>query len=356
MVLTLGIETSCDETSCAVVEDGRKILSNVIFSQIDLHRKTGGVVPEVAAREHVVKIIPVLEEALAKAGVKFSDMDAIAVTAGPGLLSSLLIGINAAMTLAKVLNIPLIPVNHIEGHMYANFLISGLLVTRSPLPVTPSFPAAVLTVSGGHNELLIWKGHGKYQFLGATLDDAAGEAFDKVARLLDLPYPGGPEIQKAAENGDPTKYALPRPWVTKWDFSFSGLKTAVLRLVLAEKAQHGKSLSAQVKSDIAASFQEAVCEVLATKVVNAAKEFGVKEIHLAGGVSANKHLRHWVQKLIAKKFSHPPALRFCTDFSLCTDNAAMIAAAGYFKYKKNSSNYQKWKRIQADPNLEIHEW
>lgn len=342
----LGIETSCDETSCAVVENGRRILSNVISSQIALHRKTGGVVPEVAAREHVVKIVPVLEMALEKAGVKLAQIDAIAVTAGPGLLSSLLIGVNAAMTLALVHKKPLIPVNHIEGHIYANWLTTSS---------QPKFPTAVLTVSGGHNELLIWKGHGEYKFLGATLDDAAGEAFDKVARLLGLPYPGGPEIQKAALNGDPTKYPLPRAWLPEspWDFSFSGIKTAVLYLLKKEFGHKlqitNYKLPGQFISDVAASFQEAVCEVLATKLVNAAKKYRVKEVHLAGGVSANTCLREWAQNLLPKDMT----LRFCHNLILCTDNAAMIAAAGYFRYKKNPAKYKKWRPIIADPNLKL---
>jgi N6-L-threonylcarbamoyladenine synthase len=347
-MLILGIETSCDETACAVVENGQRILSNVIASQIAIHRKTGGVVPEVAAREHVVKIVPVLKMALEKARVKWSDIDAIAVTAGPGLLSSLLIGVNAAMTIALVHKKPLIPVNHIEGHIYANWLEDK----------APKFPAAVLTVSGGHNELLIWKGHGEYKFLGATLDDAAGEAFDKVARLLGLPYPGGPEIQKAALKGDPTKYPLPRPWLREspWDFSFSGLKTAVFYLT---KKMSPRTLR-QAQGDIAASFQEAVCEVLATKLVNAAQKYRVREVHLAGGVSANKRLRDWVKNLIHHSSF---VIRYCRDISLCTDNAAMIASAGYFRYKKNPFKYlayrqagKKWRPITADPNFKIKNW
>ena len=367
-MLILGIETSCDETSCAVVENGRRILSNVIASQIAMHRKTGGVVPEVAAREHVVKIVPVLEEALKNARVPLRKIDGIAVTAGPGLLSSLLIGANAAATLAFVLKKPLIPVNHIEGHIYANWLEQGFHSAKTPKPREPKFPAAVLTVSGGHNELLIWKGHGSYRFLGATLDDAAGEAFDKVARLLGLPYPGGPEIQRAALRGNPEKYALPRAWVTPWDFSFSGLKTAVLYLIKKHYppplnlTPRSSPMDPQFIADVAASFQEAACEVLATKVVNAAKKFRAKEIHLAGGVSANYRLRTYVQKFIHSAFptSSPltplPSLRFCENLTLCTDNAAMIAAAGFYHYQKNPSAYKKWHPVLADPNLEIENW
>lgn len=345
-MLTLGIETSCDETACAVVKDGREILSNAIASQIKMHRKTGGVVPEVAAREHVVKITPVLDEALSKAKLKLEDIDVIAVTAGPGLLSSLLIGVNSAMTLAMVLKKPLVPINHIEGHIYANWLTDD---QKSP---APKFPAAILTVSGGHNELFIWKNHGEYQFLGATLDDAAGEAFDKVARLLGLPYPGGPEIQKAAEKGEAKRYPLPRAWLPEqpWNFSFSGLKSAVLRLVKEHK------MTPIFASDVAASFQDAVCDVLAKKTVNAAIKFKVKEIQLAGGVSANKKLREYVQNYIDKINTPRPSLRFCEKIPLCTDNAAMIAAAGHFKFKKNPAKYKKWRPIIADPNLEIDPW
>lgn len=356
-MLILGIETSCDETSVAVVKDGRILLSNVIFSQIEIHRKTGGVVPEVAAREHIVKIIPVIQESLAKAGCSLKDINAIAVTYGPGLLTSLLTGVNTAMALAKVLKIPLIPVNHIEGHMYANWIDvdNGKLIRENEIQNTdslsnpPQFPLVVLTASGGHNELILWKGHGKYKFLGATLDDAAGEAFDKVARLLGLPYPGGPQISKAAENGDSTKYPLPRAWLTKWDFSFSGLKTAVLRLV--EKNADIRT-QPQFVADVSASFQESVVDVLATKLAKAAKKYKVKEAHLAGGVSANKRLRARARELL------PPdiQLKFCADISLCTDNAAMIAAAGYYRYQANPQKYKNWKAVEGNPNLTVKNW
>lgn len=364
-MFVLGIETSCDETAVAVVKNGRQILSNVVYSQIALHQKTGGVVPEVAAREHVVKIMPALEEALAKAKITLEEIDAIAVTAGPGLLSSLLIGVNAAATLAMFVQKPLVPVNHIEGHIYANWLkvrdlrsgaqtqraLRDLAGAKAPKNVgqPPKFPIAVLTVSGGHNELLIMRGHGDYKFLGATLDDAAGEAFDKIARLLGLGYPGGPAIQKAAGKGVLGRYPLPRPFLKNWDFSFSGLKTAVLYLT---KKHPAKTASPQFVADVAAEFQESVCEVLATKLANAAKKFRVKEVHLAGGVSANTRLREWAQKLLPRGM----ILRFCKNFGLCTDNAAMIAAAGYFKFKKNPAAYKKWAPIIADPNLELMQW
>ncbi|PIQ77566.1 tRNA (adenosine(37)-N6)-threonylcarbamoyltransferase complex transferase subunit TsaD [Candidatus Peregrinibacteria bacterium CG11_big_fil_rev_8_21_14_0_20_46_8] len=382
-MLILGIETSCDETSVAVVKNGRLVLSNIISSQIDLHRKTGGVVPEVAAREHVVRIVPVIEEALKKArlpgiqrSLQLSDIDAIAVTYGPGLLSSLLTGVSAAMTLAKVLNVPLIPVNHIAGHISANFLVDAQDIKEGArLPPAPKFPAVVLTASGGHNELVLWHDHGKYTFLGATLDDAAGEAFDKVARMLGLPYPGGPSIQKAAQAGDPTRYPLPlvflEPWPlgkkskeavqkavesghsTKanynWNFSFSGLKTAVRNLT------YGKRRTKRFIADVAASFQEVVCHVLAEKLVRAAQIYKVNEVHLAGGVSANSRLR----ELVAEKVAIPEIaaqkirLRYCSSLQFCTDNAAMIASAGYFLYKKEPAKYKKWQPIEADPNLKL---
>lgn len=363
-MLILGIETSCDETAAAIVKDGREIISNVVFSQIALHQATGGVVPEVAAREHVVKIAPVIKEAFMKAKITPHEIDAVAVTAGPGLLSSLLIGVNAAMTLATVYKKPLVPVNHVEGHIYANW-INRVMVSlsnhdtvntrtlREPQGDTiPQFPIAVLTASGGHNELVLMHDHGDYKFLGATLDDAAGEAFDKVARLLGLGYPGGPAIEATAKNGDPTRYAFPRAWVTGYDFSFSGLKTSVLYLL---KKIPKNRLNKKTIADVAASFQDAVCEVLAKKLVRAAQEFKAKEIHLAGGVSANKRLREWTQNIIQKEFTHftPPLLRFCENISLCTDNAAMIAAAGYFKFHKSPKKFNKWSPIIADPNLEI---
>ncbi|MFA6521579.1 MAG: tRNA (adenosine(37)-N6)-threonylcarbamoyltransferase complex transferase subunit TsaD [Candidatus Gracilibacteria bacterium] len=351
-MLILGIETSCDETAVAIVKDGREILSNVIYSQIALHKKTGGVVPEVAAREHVVKIVPAIESAVKNAGINFEDIDAVAFVSGPGLMSSLLIGANAAQTVAHVLKKPLIAVNHVEGHIYANWLKNKNpeeAHTLGSKDSDPEFPILVLTVSGGHNELILWKNHGDYKFLGATLDDAAGEAFDKVARLLGLSYPGGPAIQKAAQNGNPENYPLPRAWVTKYDFSFSGLKTAVLRMT---KKHEKKLKSPQFVADVAASFQESVCEVLATKLVNAAKTFHVREAHLAGGVSANARLREIAQKLLPPQIR----LRFCGKISLCTDNAAMIAAAAYFKFKKHPRAYKKFTPIVVNPNLELKKW
>ncbi len=329
-MLILGIETSCDETTAAIVEDGRVVKSNVISSQIDLHRKTGGVVPEVAAREHVMKMLPVIDEALSTADVSFDDVDAIAVTQRPGLIAALLVGTSTANTLALLGEKPLIPVNHIEGHIYSNWL------ERDDV----KFPAVVLTVSGGHNDLVLMKGHGEFEPIGATRDDAAGEAFDKVARLLGLPYPGGPEISQLAESGDPERYNLPRALLDgSFDFSFSGLKSAVLRLV----QQEGDGLQ---REDLAASFQEAICDVLSAKLVRAAEKYDVREVHLAGGVSANQRLR----KLTAERLeasSSDAILRFPMEVPFCTDNAAMIAAAGYFMYQKNPSQYTDLRNVEA---------
>jgi N6-L-threonylcarbamoyladenine synthase len=285
----LGIETSCDETACSIVEDGRKVLSNTVFSQIDIHAKTGGVVPEVAAREHVLKMIPVLDECMKQADCTWNDIFAIAITRGPGLLSSLIIGTETASVISYLREKPLIPVQHITGHIYSNWL---------EIEDEIEFPILVLTVSGGHNELILMRDHHKFEVLGETLDDAAGEAFDKVSRILGLGYPGGPLISKSAESGDHFAFALPRALLEKdsLDFSFSGLKTAVLDTVKAEMKKYGwrseSDFSEQFKCDISASFQEAVCDVLSEKLMRALKKYpDVKEVHLAGGVSANLRLR-----------------------------------------------------------------
>lgn len=365
-MIILGIETSCDETATAVVKDGREVLSNVVASQIILHRKTGGVVPEVAAREHSVKIVPVINEALKKAKAKLAQIDAIAVTKGPGLQTSLLVGTNAAQTLALVLKKPLIPVNHIEGHMYANWLKADARLRQAQPDRMPDFPIAVLTASGGHNELILWKDHGRYQFLGSTLDDAAGEAFDKVARLLGLSYPGGPAIEQMAKKGRHEKYLLPIPLLKPWNpkngkplnfnFSFSGIKTAVLYFLRDfHKNFPGEKITKQTKADLAASFQYSVCEVLSEKLVLAAKKYRVKEIHLAGGVSANDYLLKLVQEKIEALGLRGIPLRY-PPLSLCTDNAAMIAIAGYHQFKKHPERYRRWKPVIPSPNLPIKNW
>ncbi len=314
----LGIETSCDETACAVVEDGRVLLASTVASQMEIHARYGGVYPEVASRQHILSIMPVIEETLAKADLDLSKMDAIAVTRGPGLAGSLVVGVNAAKGLALGLGLPVVGVNHLEGHIYSAWVHNA----GEPAPDEPHFPLMVLLVSGGHSELDLMTDHLEYQRLGSTLDDAAGEAFDKVARLLGLSYPGGPAIQRSAEEGDGTRFQFPRAWLEgRWDFSFSGLKTAVLR---ETKTYQSKGRSLPV-TDLAASFQAAVVDVLYTKTMQAAREFGAREIIVAGGVSANRSLRETF--LNQKDFKvHIPPLR------LCTDNAAMIAAAGYFRF------------------------
>jgi N6-L-threonylcarbamoyladenine synthase len=314
----LAIETSCDETACAVLEDGRAILSSVVASQMEVHARYGGVFPEVASRQHVLTIIPVIEEALAKAHLRLGDVDAIAVTQGPGLAGSLLVGVNAAKGLALGAGLPLVGVNHLEGHIYSAWLHEA---GEQP-PAPPQFPLMALLVSGGHSELDLMTGHLEYRRLGLTLDDAAGEAFDKTARLLGLPYPGGPSIQAAAEQGDPGAFKFPRAWLEgTWDFSFSGLKTAVLREVRRFEAD-GKPVPV---ADMAASFQAAVVDVLFKKTLDATRQSGAREIIVGGGVSANTALRVAFLSQNQYKVTIPP-LKYCTD------NAAMIAAAGYQRY------------------------
>jgi len=321
----LAIETSCDETAAAVLENGRALLASTMASQMDIHARYGGVFPEVASRQHILSIVPVVEQALSQAHLALGDINAIAVTRGPGLAGSLLVGLNLAKGLALGADLPLVGVNHLEGHLYSAWVYDsppqGGNVGEIP-PPEPQFPLMALLVSGGHTELNLMEDHLKYQHLGATLDDAAGEAFDKVARLLQLGYPGGPAIQKAAEEGDPEAIHFPRAWLEgTWDFSFSGLKTAVLREI-KRLEDEGKLIPV---ANMAASFQAAVVEVLLNKTLKAARQFGAKEILVAGGVSANKALR---QAFLAQKefpVSIPP-------LSLCTDNAAMVAAAGYFRF------------------------
>jgi len=326
-VTTLAIESSCDETAAAVIQDGRALLSSVVASQMEIHARYGGVFPEVASRQHVLSIVPVVEEALGKAQISLADVDAFAVTQGPGLAGSLVVGLNMAKGLAFGAGKPLVGVNHLEGHIYSAWIHDRSLISQgsegaeSP-PPEPQFPLLALLVSGGHTELNLMTGHLAYRRLGATLDDAAGEAFDKTARLLNLPYPGGPSVQKAAENGDPKAFIFPRARTGgEWDFSFSGLKTAVLREVRRLEAAH----QPVPVEDMAASFQAAVVDTLLAKTLAAARAFGVKEIVVAGGVSANKALREAFLAVDEFKVHIP-------KFAYCTDNAAMIAAAGHFRY------------------------
>jgi len=318
-VTVLAIESSCDETAAAVIQDGRALLSSVVASQMDIHARYGGVFPEVASRQHVLSIVPVVNDALSKAKLSLGNVDAVAVTQGPGLAGSLVVGLNMAKGLALGVDKPLIGVNHLEGHIYSSWIFEQGMENPSP---EPQFPLLALLVSGGHTELNLMTGHLTYRRLGATLDDAAGEAFDKTARLLKLPYPGGPSVQKAAESGDPQAFAFPRARTDgEWDFSFSGLKTAVLREVRRLEAA-GQPVPV---ADMAASFQAVVVDTLLTKTLAAARAFGVKEILVAGGVSANKALREAFTTQGEFKVHIP-------KFAYCTDNAAMIAAAGHFRY------------------------
>lgn len=308
--LLLGIETSCDETAAAVVADGRRILSNVVASQMALHQPFGGVVPEVASRRHVEQVSWVVKEALQQAGVDRRDLSAVAVTAGPGLVGALLVGVAAAKALSLAWQIPLVAVHHIAGHIYANRLVGEMM-----------FPLLALVVSGGHTELILMREHSRYEVIGQTRDDAAGEAYDKVARFLGLPYPGGAELDRLAQLGQPV-IPLPRAWLEpgSYDFSFSGLKSAVIQAVTrAEQAGETWRLE-----DVAASFQAAVVDVLVEKTVQAAQAFHVRQLLLAGGVAANRGLRQALKKRcdeLGIPLVVPP-------LSLCTDNAAMIAAAG----------------------------
>ncbi len=314
--LILGIETSCDETSAAVVADGRIIMSNIISSQIPVHRKFGGVVPEIASRKHVELISSVIQEALNEARVTFQDLSAVSVTYGPGLVGALLVGVSSAKALAYTLNIPLIGLNHIESHIYANFLVNPDL----------EFPMVCLVVSGGHTDLVYLAAHGSFELVGRTRDDAAGESFDKIARAVGLGYPGGPLIDELAPEGNPEAVNFPRVYLesNSLDFSFSGLKSAALNY-LNKTVMKGGEIN---KADLAASFQQAVVDVLVDKTLAAAKRFNVKTVLLAGGVAANSKLR---QELTEKAsglglyLAYPPPV-------LCTDNAAMVACAGYYKY------------------------
>ncbi|WP_026693056.1 tRNA (adenosine(37)-N6)-threonylcarbamoyltransferase complex transferase subunit TsaD [Peribacillus kribbensis] len=331
--IIMGIETSCDETAVAIVKNGTEILTNTVASQIESHKRFGGVVPEIASRHHVEQITLVIEEALKQAQVDYSDITAIAVTEGPGLVGALLIGVNAAKALAFAHNIPLIGVHHIAGHIYANRLVKEL-----------QFPLISLVVSGGHTELVYMKEHGSFEVIGETRDDAAGEAYDKVARTLNLPYPGGPHIDRLAHEGKPV-IKLPRSWLEEgsYDFSFSGLKSAVIN-TLHNAEQRGESIE---PADLAASFQESVIEVLVTKTLRAVKEYNVKQVLLAGGVAANKGLR----AALDDAFKEIPEIDLVIPpLSLCTDNAAMIAAIGSVAYEKGKrSDYT----LNANPGLEI---
>jgi N6-L-threonylcarbamoyladenine synthase len=365
MTLILGIESSCDETGAAVVEDGRRILSNVVSSQVEIHAQYGGIFPEIASRAHVERIYPVVAEALTKAGVALGQLDALAVTRGPGLAGSLVVGVNMAKGLALGRDLPLVAVNHLEGHVYSLWL-AGPEYRFAPgePPAEPGdawvpveFPVVVLIVSGGHTELLLMTGHGEYEMLGGTLDDAAGEAFDKVGRLLGLPYPGGPSIQRAAEGGDPEAFDFPRVWMRgpqgerNYDFSFSGLKTAVLRTLQSLDADFEPDgpISDKIPvADLAASFQAAVVDVLVGKTVRAAEEYDTHEVFIAGGVSANGPLRRRMIEAADRPVRVPP-------LPLCTDNAAMIAAAAHFRYTAGVRSTLDFDVLPTWPLVEMNQ-
>ena len=330
--LILGIESSCDETAASVVRNGSEVLSNVVATQIDVHKRFGGVVPEVASRHHVEAITAVIEEAMEVAGVQFADLDGIAVCKGPGLVGALIVGLQAAKAISLAHGIPLVPVHHIAGHIYANALVNPMI-----------FPLIALVVSGGHTELILMKDHFEFDYLGRTLDDAVGEAYDKVARILDVGYPGGPVIDKLATTGEDT-YDLPRIWLDRdqFDFSFSGLKSAVINLS-HNAAQRGEDIH---PANLAASFQASVVDVLSEKAMKALEKHQVKHLLVAGGVAANSGLRSTLMEKGAEKginVSIPP-LKYCTD------NAAMMAAAGSVALKKGLTSDLL---IDAKPNLKL---
>lgn len=314
MAYILGIETSCDETAASVTENGRKVLSNVVYSQIPLHTIYGGVVPEIASRKHIDKIIHVIDRALKEANIEKEQLDAVAVTYNPGLVGALLVGVSVAKAFAYSIKKPLVPVNHIQGHIAANYIAYPELEP----------PFVSLVASGGHSHILHIKDYRSFDVIGATTDDAAGEAFDKAARVLGLGYPGGPKLNALAKEGNPEAIRFPRPH-NGYDFSFSGLKTAVINYVHTAE-QKGEEIN---KADVAASFQQAVCDVLVNNTVAAAKELGVDKIAIAGGVAANTLLREQMEREGNKN-----GLQFyCPPIDLCTDNAAMISCAGYLNYE-----------------------
>lgn len=342
-MIILGIETSCDETAVSIIQDGKKILANIVASSLELHKKTGGIIPEVAAREQLKCLIPVIKETLAKSGLAPKDLDALAVTSGPGLIGSLLIGVETAKALAFAWGKPLIPINHLQGHLYANWL-----ETDNP----PQFPILGLTVSGGHTDLIIMKDHQKIKWLGGTRDDAAGECFDKCARLLELGYPGGPAISKAASewvtSNSKIKIPLPRPMINDQtlDFSFSGLKTAVLTQV--ENLKEKKEFNQENIMALAYEIQEAITDVLVKKTLKAISQNQVASLLLAGGVTANPRLKEKMKAALKKQQIKIPL--FIPESKFCTDNAAFVASCAFFNFQPSP-----WQKIQADSSLEIEE-
>lgn len=350
----LGIETSCDETAAAVVEDGKKLLSNAVLSSMDLHAAYGGVVPEIAARSHIEAITPVINQALGDANCTWDDIDAIAVTYGAGLGGSLLVGVLTARTLAITKNKPLYAINHVEGHIYVNFLTETKLPDYSLPARAPQFPMLGLIVSGGHSQLVIWRDHFDYTLLGQTHDDAIGEAFDKVAKILGLPYPGGPSVSSKAVEGDPFAYTFPKSKLqSKYDYSFSGIKTAVLRTAQAEIGEdHSfpshklpERLSEAQKANIAASFQRVAVETVVDKTVQAFEEFQPKSVVIGGGVASSPELRRQLAERL-------PIEIFYTDPKLCTDNGAMIATLGCYHASLDQPQADPYK-LEIAPNLSM---
>jgi N6-L-threonylcarbamoyladenine synthase len=349
----LGIETSCDETAAAVVENGSKLLSSEVASSMDVHVKYGGVVPEIAARSHIEAITPVVQAAMDDAGCDWGDIDAIAVTHGAGLGGSLLIGVMAARTWAIVHDKPLYAINHVEAHVYANFLTETTLPGYQLRSAQPEFPMLAIIVSGGHSQLVLFRGHFDYTILGRTQDDAIGEAFDKVAKMLGLPYPGGPSVAAAAVAGDPKAFHLPKARMNKYDFSFSGLKTAVLRLAQAQIGEDygfpsyklSERLSEAQKADIAASFQHVAIETIVDKARLACEEFQPKSVVIAGGVAASAELRRQLDATLPLPVDYP-------DLKLCTDNAAMVATLGCFKAQLGQPVADPYS-LEIEPNLSM---
>jgi N6-L-threonylcarbamoyladenine synthase len=355
----LGIESSCDETAAAIVEDGHKLLSNVVKTQIDIHKVYGGVVPEVAARSHIEVINPVIEQALADARLTWSDIDGIAVTYAPGLLGSLLVGTLAARTIAHQKNIPLYPIHHVEAHVYANFITDQADTLSLTLPnAQPKFPMLALIVSGGHSQLVLFHDHGNYELLGQTQDDAVGEAFDKVAKIIGLPYPGGPSVAEAALHGDPKKYTLPKAKLQgAYDFSFSGLKTAVLRSVQREVGvdtsfpsfKLPELLNDEQRADFAASFQHIAIETLVDKAEKAFNDYSPASVVIAGGVAANQELRKQLQARLPIDIEYAP-------MQLCTDNGAMIATLGCFYADRHSPSSPLSLEVQPSLSMTKTAW
>jgi len=355
----LGIESSCDETAAAVVQDGHLLLSNVVRSQIDIHKVYGGVVPEVAARSHIEVINPVIDQALSDAHLSWDDIDGIAVTYAPGLLGSLLVGTLTARTIAQQKNIPLYPIHHVEAHVYANFITDQANGLSLALPSKqPNFPMLALIVSGGHSQLVLFKDHGDYELLGQTQDDAVGEAFDKVAKIIGLPYPGGPSIAEEALKGNPTKYPLPKAKLQgAYDFSFSGLKTAVLRAVQREVGvdttypsfELPGLLSDVQRADFAASFQRTAVETLVDKAEKAFKDYSPASVVIAGGVAANQELRRELQERLPIPVEYAP-------MQLCTDNGAMIATLGCFYAQRHSPTSPLDLEVQSSLSMTKTPW